>query len=193
MVAWFGTRVDDMILEHGHVGVNVSNQSGSLQLNNEQLEVRYSQAIRSFGFHKYLGPYILSQFGEWKMISNYIMKSVIERIAENVIHEPDILGYGPQTAMEKALSEQFKKKLRPDVKENVGSVTARNSSGINYGATAVMLLSGENALDLGLIVIYKVYGYVNVEQLLDNKVFSVALALALLTLLDIVLVCRFDV
>ncbi|GJZ41924.1 protein AAR2 [Tanacetum coccineum] len=174
MVALFGTRVDDMILEHGHVGVNVSDQSGSLQLNNEQLEVRYSRAIRSFGFHKYLGPYTLSQFGEWKMLSNYIMKSVIERIepirAENVIHEPDILGYGPQTAMEKALSEQFKKKLRPDVKENVGSVTARNSSGINYGATAVMLLSGENALDLGLIVIYKVYGYVNAEQAHDANV-----------------------
>ena len=26
----------------------------------------------------------------------------------NVIHEPDILGYGPETAMEKALSEQLK-------------------------------------------------------------------------------------
>ncbi|GKB60395.1 hypothetical protein Tco_0916581, partial [Tanacetum coccineum] len=37
MVALFGTRVDDMILEHGHVGVNVSDQSGRLQLNNEQL------------------------------------------------------------------------------------------------------------------------------------------------------------
>lgn len=26
----------------------------------------------------------------------------------NVIHEPDILGYGPETAMEKALSAQLK-------------------------------------------------------------------------------------
>lgn len=84
-----------------------------VKLLDEEEEERYCLAVRSFEFDKYLGPYALNQLGEWKMLSNYITKSVIERIepigAEiNVIHEPDILGYGPETAMEKALSEQLK-------------------------------------------------------------------------------------
>ncbi|KAF5780287.1 putative A1 cistron-splicing factor, AAR2, AAR2 domain superfamily [Helianthus annuus] len=76
-------------------------------------EERYSQAVKSLEFDKYLGPYTLSQYGEWKMLSNYITKSVIERIEPiggdiTVIHEPDILENGPKTAMEEALSEQLK-------------------------------------------------------------------------------------
>ncbi|KAJ0954436.1 putative A1 cistron-splicing factor, AAR2 [Helianthus annuus] len=43
-------------------------------------EERYSQAVKSLEFDKYLGPYTLSQYGEWKMLSNYITKGVIERI-----------------------------------------------------------------------------------------------------------------
>ncbi|MFS7983396.1 putative A1 cistron-splicing factor, AAR2, AAR2 domain superfamily [Helianthus anomalus] len=46
----------------------------------EEEEERYSQAVKSLEFDKYLGPYTLSQYGEWKMLSNYITKSVIERI-----------------------------------------------------------------------------------------------------------------
>ncbi|KAM0062900.1 putative A1 cistron-splicing factor, AAR2, AAR2 domain superfamily [Helianthus debilis subsp. tardiflorus] len=79
----------------------------------EEEEERYSQAVKSLEFDKYLGPYTLSQYGEWKMLSNYITKSVIERIEPiggdiTVIHEPDILENGPKTAMEEALSEQLK-------------------------------------------------------------------------------------
>ncbi|KAI3761018.1 hypothetical protein L1987_51423 [Smallanthus sonchifolius] len=79
----------------------------------EEEEEIYSQAVRSLEFDKYLGPYTLSQFGEWKMLSNYITKSVIERIEPigadiSVIHEPDILENGPKTAMEEALSKQLK-------------------------------------------------------------------------------------
>lgn len=43
-------------------------------------EERYCLAVRSFEFDKYLGPYAVNQFGEWKLLSNYITKSVIERI-----------------------------------------------------------------------------------------------------------------
>ncbi|KAL4582451.1 hypothetical protein LXL04_007000 [Taraxacum kok-saghyz] len=79
----------------------------------EEDEDRYSQAVRSLEFDKYLGPYTLSQFGEWKMLSNYITKSTIERIepigAEiTIVHEHDIFGNNPKTAMEEALSDQLK-------------------------------------------------------------------------------------
>ncbi|KAI3500192.1 hypothetical protein L1887_36009 [Cichorium endivia] len=84
----------------------------------EEEEDRYSQAVKNMEFDKYLGPYTLSQFGEWKMLSNYITKSTIERIepigAEiTVINEPDILGNNIKTAMEEALSEQLKKSKIP--------------------------------------------------------------------------------
>ncbi|KAL8217815.1 hypothetical protein R6Q57_021188 [Mikania cordata] len=79
----------------------------------EEEEERYSQAVRRLEFDKYLGPYNLSKFGEWKMLSNYITKNVIERIEPigadiSVIHEPDILKNGPKTVMEETLSEQLK-------------------------------------------------------------------------------------
>ncbi|KAK9054200.1 hypothetical protein SSX86_025278 [Deinandra increscens subsp. villosa] len=79
----------------------------------EEEEERYSHAVRSLEFDKYLGPYTLSQIGEWKMLSNYITKSIIERLEPigadiSVIHEPDVLGNGPKTAMEEALSEQLR-------------------------------------------------------------------------------------
>nr|GEV61916.1 acetyl-CoA acetyltransferase, cytosolic 1-like [Tanacetum cinerariifolium] len=56
------------------------------------------------------------------------------------------------------------RKLRPAFKENGGSVTAGNSSGINDGAAALVLVSGEKALELGLKVIAKVSGYADAEQ-----------------------------
>ncbi|KAI3768168.1 hypothetical protein L2E82_18624 [Cichorium intybus] len=84
----------------------------------EEEEERYSEAVKNMEFDKYLGPYTLSQFGEWKMLSNYITKSTIERIepigAEiTVINEPDILENNIKTAMEEALSEQLKKSKIP--------------------------------------------------------------------------------
>ncbi|XP_076911522.1 uncharacterized protein LOC143569522 [Bidens hawaiensis] len=79
----------------------------------EEEEERYARAVKSLEFDKYLGPYNLSQYGEWKMLSNYITKSVIERIEPiggdiTVINEPDILETGRKTAMEEALSEQLR-------------------------------------------------------------------------------------
>lgn len=84
----------------------------------EEEEERYSEAVKNMEFDKYLGPYTLSQFGEWKMLSNYITKSTIERIepigAEiTVINEADILENNIKTAMEEALSEQLKKSKIP--------------------------------------------------------------------------------
>ncbi|CAH1421377.1 unnamed protein product [Lactuca virosa] len=79
----------------------------------EEDEERYSQGVKNMEFDKYLGPCTLSQFGEWKMLSNYITKTTIQRIepigAEiTIIHEPDIFVNNPKTAMEEALSEQLK-------------------------------------------------------------------------------------
>ncbi|XP_071698277.1 uncharacterized protein [Rutidosis leptorrhynchoides] len=84
-----------------------------VKITDQEEEERYCRAVLSLEFDKYLGPYTLSQFGEWKMLSNYITKSVIDRIEPigayiTVINEPDILGNGPKTAMEEALSEQLK-------------------------------------------------------------------------------------
>ena len=43
-------------------------------------EERYCQAVKSLEFDRQLGPYNLSQYGDWKHLSNYITKSIIERI-----------------------------------------------------------------------------------------------------------------
>jgi hypothetical protein len=43
-------------------------------------EERYCQAVKSLEFDRQLGPYNLSQYGDWKHLSNFITKSVIERI-----------------------------------------------------------------------------------------------------------------
>ncbi|KAJ9562097.1 hypothetical protein OSB04_007257, partial [Centaurea solstitialis] len=80
----------------------------------EEEEERYARAVQGLEFDRYLGPYTLSRFGEWKTLSNYITKTTIERIepigAEiTVIHEPDILENSCKTVMEEALSEQLKR------------------------------------------------------------------------------------
>lgn len=43
-------------------------------------EERYCQAVRTWEFDRHLGPYNLSQYGDWKRLANYITKSTIERI-----------------------------------------------------------------------------------------------------------------
>lgn len=43
-------------------------------------EERFSQAVKSLEFDRHLGPYNLSQYGEWKRLSNYLTKNVIDRI-----------------------------------------------------------------------------------------------------------------
>ncbi|KAK4539184.1 hypothetical protein RGQ29_031942 [Quercus rubra] len=41
---------------------------------------RYCQAVKSLEFDRQLCPYNLSQYGDWKHLSNYITKSIVEWI-----------------------------------------------------------------------------------------------------------------
>lgn len=43
-------------------------------------EERFCQAVKSLEFDRYLGPYNLSQYGEWKQLSSYLTKTIIKRI-----------------------------------------------------------------------------------------------------------------
>ncbi|KAK6919203.1 Thiolase, C-terminal [Dillenia turbinata] len=69
------------------------------------------------------------------------------------------------------------RKLRPSFKENGGSVTAGNASSISDGAAALVLVSGEKALQLGLQVIAKIRGYADAAQ--APELFTTAPALAI--------------
>ncbi|KAJ4706956.1 AAR2 protein family [Melia azedarach] len=79
----------------------------------EEEEASYAQAVRSLEFDKQLGPYTLSQYGEWKRLSSYITKSCIECIEPiggeiTVTAESGMTKNTPKTAMEKDLDEQLK-------------------------------------------------------------------------------------
>ncbi|XP_047327242.1 protein AAR2 homolog [Impatiens glandulifera] len=79
----------------------------------EDEEERFSQAVRNMEFDRHLGPYTLNQYGDWKRLSNYITKSVIEKIEPigreiSVECEPDIAQSILQTPGEKTLGEQLK-------------------------------------------------------------------------------------
>ncbi|KAK4564928.1 hypothetical protein RGQ29_006822 [Quercus rubra] len=79
----------------------------------EEEEERYCQAVKRLEFDRQLGPYNLSQYGDWKHLSNYITKSIIERLEPiggeiTVACESGIVTNTPKTAMEKALDEQMK-------------------------------------------------------------------------------------
>ncbi|XP_042945601.1 acetyl-CoA acetyltransferase, cytosolic 1 isoform X2 [Carya illinoinensis] len=69
------------------------------------------------------------------------------------------------------------RKLRPSFKEDGGSVTAGNASSISDGAAALVLVSGEKALQLGLKVIAKIKGYADAAQ--APELFTTAPALAI--------------
>ncbi|KAJ0988219.1 hypothetical protein J5N97_006575 [Dioscorea zingiberensis] len=88
----------------------------------------------------------------------------------------------PSTVVDKDESlEKFDpvklKKLRPSFKENGGTVTAGNASSISDGAAALVLVSGEKALELGLEVIAKISGYADAAQ--APELFTTAPALAI--------------
>ncbi|KDP35512.1 hypothetical protein JCGZ_08950 [Jatropha curcas] len=68
------------------------------------------------------------------------------------------------------------RKLRPSFKEN-GSVTAGNASIISDGAAALVLVSGEKAIKLGLQVIARIRGYADAAQ--APELFPTAPALAI--------------
>ncbi|KAJ4962709.1 hypothetical protein NE237_022648 [Protea cynaroides] len=69
------------------------------------------------------------------------------------------------------------RKLRPSFKEDGGSVTAGNASSISDGAAALVLVSGEKALKLGLQVIAKITGFADAAQ--APELFTTAPALAI--------------
>ncbi|XP_044493427.1 acetyl-CoA acetyltransferase, cytosolic 1 isoform X3 [Mangifera indica] len=69
------------------------------------------------------------------------------------------------------------RKLRPSFKENGGTVTAGNASSISDGAAALVLVSGQMALKLGLHVIAKITGYADAAQ--APEMFTTAPALAI--------------
>ncbi|KAJ9185167.1 hypothetical protein P3X46_004827 [Hevea brasiliensis] len=68
------------------------------------------------------------------------------------------------------------RKLRPSFK-NGGSVTAGNASIISDGAAALVLVSGEKAIELGLQVIARIRGYGDAAQ--APELFTTAPALAI--------------
>ncbi|XP_052202935.1 acetyl-CoA acetyltransferase, cytosolic 1 [Diospyros lotus] len=67
--------------------------------------------------------------------------------------------------------------LQPSFRKNGGSVTAGNASIISDGAAALVLVSGEKALQLGLQVIAKIRGYADAAQ--APELFTTAPALAI--------------
>ncbi|KAL6200852.1 hypothetical protein ACLB2K_024567 [Fragaria x ananassa] len=69
------------------------------------------------------------------------------------------------------------RKLRPSFKKSGGSVTAGNASIISDGAAALVLVSGEKALELGLQVIAKIKGFADAAQ--APELFTTAPALAI--------------
>ncbi|KAL6225824.1 hypothetical protein ACLB2K_004673 [Fragaria x ananassa] len=76
-------------------------------------EARYCCAVRNWEFDRFLGPYNLSQYGDWKRLSSYITKTIIERIEPiggeiTVASESALHKFTPKTAKENALDEQLK-------------------------------------------------------------------------------------
>ncbi|CAI9087106.1 OLC1v1021095C1 [Oldenlandia corymbosa var. corymbosa] len=69
------------------------------------------------------------------------------------------------------------RKLPPSFKKTGGSVTAGNASLISDGAAALVLVSGEKALKLGLKVIARIRGYADAAQ--APELFTTAPALAI--------------
>ncbi|XP_019162369.1 PREDICTED: acetyl-CoA acetyltransferase, cytosolic 1 [Ipomoea nil] len=69
------------------------------------------------------------------------------------------------------------RKLRPSFKETGGTVTAGNASSISDGAAALVLVSGEKAVKLGLTVIGKIKGYADAAH--APELFTTAPALAI--------------
>ncbi|XP_022716264.1 probable acetyl-CoA acetyltransferase, cytosolic 2 isoform X2 [Durio zibethinus] len=69
------------------------------------------------------------------------------------------------------------RKLRPSFMDDGGSVTAGNASSISDGAAALVLVSGEKAIKLGLQVVAKIRGYGDAAQ--APELFTTAPALAI--------------
>ncbi|KAG6742052.1 hypothetical protein POTOM_055336 [Populus tomentosa] len=75
-------------------------------------EERFCQAVKSLEFDRYLGPYNLSQYGEWKRLSSYLTKTIIKRIEPiggeiTVACESEMDKKSPKTSIERALDAQL--------------------------------------------------------------------------------------
>ncbi|XP_073310292.1 uncharacterized protein [Primulina huaijiensis] len=89
----------------------------------EEEEERYYEAVKRLEFDAQLGPYSLSQYVEWKHLSNYINKATIDRIEPiggeiTVVSESKMVGNFPKTTMEKALAEQLRTRKFSTHEEN---------------------------------------------------------------------------
>lgn len=78
----------------------------------EDEEERFCQAVKSLEFDRYLGPYNLSQYGEWKRLSSYLTKTIIKRIEPiggeiTVACESEMDKNSPKTSIERALDAQL--------------------------------------------------------------------------------------
>lgn len=78
----------------------------------EDEEERFCQAVKSLEFDRYLGPYNLSQYGEWKRLSSYLTKTIIKRIEPiggeiAVACESEMDKNSPKTSIERALDAQL--------------------------------------------------------------------------------------
>lgn len=78
----------------------------------EDEEERFCQAVKSLEFDRYLGPYNLSQHGEWKRLSSYLTKTIIKRIEPiggeiTVACESEMHKNSPKSSIERALDAQL--------------------------------------------------------------------------------------
>lgn len=79
----------------------------------EEEDERYRLAVKNMEFDRQLGPYNLSHYEDWKRLSDFITKSIIERLEPiggevSVECENDMFRNAPKTPMEKALDTQLK-------------------------------------------------------------------------------------
>ncbi|CAL1413417.1 unnamed protein product [Linum trigynum] len=81
------------------------------KISEEEAE-RFAGAVKRLEFDGNLGPYNLSHNGEWKRLSNYITRSIIERIEPiggeiMITSESGMVHNVSKTSVEKALDEQL--------------------------------------------------------------------------------------
>ncbi|KOM47015.1 hypothetical protein LR48_Vigan07g071900 [Vigna angularis] len=79
----------------------------------EEEEERYSQAVKNLEFDRQLGPYNISHYEDWKRLSNFITKNVIERLEPiggeiTVECENEIVRNSTKIPMEEAPEKQLK-------------------------------------------------------------------------------------
>ncbi|XP_061358549.1 uncharacterized protein LOC133302749 [Gastrolobium bilobum] len=119
----------------------------------EEEEERYSLAVKNLEFDRLLGPYNLSYYEDWKRLSNFITKSVIERLEPvggeiTVECENEMVRNIPKMPMEKALDEQLK------VGKSASSVVKSQRKGCYYTSIPRVVkckgISGQELTSLNL-------------------------------------------